>query len=112
MIKKLKQKKGETLVETMFSLMIAVLCVGLIYSAVLSATRINQDVRKLDEKYDSELIAVEGFLEEGVKVTEKDVVITFQYPNEENKYTEEVKVSVYGNDDSAFLSYIYKGDGQ
>ena len=100
------------MVETMFSLMIAVLCVGLIYSAVLSATKINKDVRALDEKYDSELNAVEGFDTESVQMTTGDVVITFEYPNSENEYTDNVEVSVYGNEDSAFLSYIYKVDWQ
>ena len=121
MIKKLKQKKGETLVETLFSLMIAVLCVGLIYSAVLSATNINSETRALDEKYNSELNAIEGmtYAEKGTE----HVVIEFNFeykPTGEvldedndqvdpNAKTAMAEVTVYGDEESAFLLYDYEG---
>ena len=41
MIKKLKQKSGETLVETLFAMLIAVLSMSLLCSAVMAASNIN-----------------------------------------------------------------------
>ena len=120
MIKKLKQKKGETLVETLFSLMIAVLCVGLIYSAVIAATNINKETRALDEKYNSELNAIEGMT--CTEISSEHVVIEFNFeykptgdvvdedmdqvdPNATSAITE---VTVYGDEESAFLLYEYE----
>ena len=121
MIKKLKQKKGETLVETLFSLMIAVLCIGLIYSAVLSATNINKETRALDEKYNSELNAIEGMTY--TETYEGYLVIDFNYEykptceivgEEEDQVDPDsvstmVEVTVYGDEESAFLLYDYEG---
>ena len=109
MIKKLKQKRGETLIETLFSMMIVVLCIGLLSSAIMAAANINRQTRELDEKYNEELNAVEGRTE-GVSKTEKDVVISFQPADGSSAYTEDATVIVYGDEDSAFLSYDYEGD--
>lgn len=110
MIKKLKQKKGETLVETLFSLMIAVLCVGLIYSAVMAATNINKQTRELDDKYNAELNAVEGLADDVKQFGEKNVVISFFVNDVEIEDPIEAQVTIYGDEDSAFLSYDYEGD--
>ena len=121
MIKKLKQKKGETLVETLFSLMIAVLCVGLIYSAVIAATNVNKETRALDEKYNSELNAIEGMTY--TETNTENIVINFDYEYKPacNLVAEEeveidldatsvqVEVTVYGDEESAFLLYDYEG---
>lgn len=109
MIKKLKQKRGETLMETLFSMLIAVLCIGLLSSAVTAAANINQKTRELDEKYNDELNKVEG-MSSGVATTDKTVVITFEHQDGEGNFTEEVIVTVYGDEESAFLSYDYEGD--
>ena len=109
MIKKLKQKKGETLVETLFSLMIAVLCVGLIYSAVMASTNINKQTRALDDKHNAEIKAVEGLLEDAKQSGKKDVVISFSSGAGEISGPIKVSVTVYGKEDSAFLSYDYEG---
>ena len=109
MIKKLKQKKGETLIETLFSLMIAVLCIGLISGAVTASANINRQTRELDKKYADELNAVEG-MSDGISTSEKDVVISFQPKDGSQSYTEEAKVTVYGDENSTFLSYDYEGE--
>lgn len=109
MIKKLKQKRGETLMETLFSMMIAVLCMGMLCNAVMAATNINRQTRELDEKYSDELNAVEGMADDITK-TEKELVISFQPADGSPVYAENATVTVYGDEDSAFLAYDYEGD--
>ena len=108
MITKLKQKSGETLMETLFSMMIAVLCMGMLCSAIAAATNINEKTRELDKKYSDELNAVEGMTDD--TTSEKNLVITFQPQDGTPAYTEEVIITVYGDEDSAFLSYDYEGE--
>ena len=121
MIKKLKQKSGETLVETLFSILIAVLSMGILCSAVMAANSINMQSREMDNKYKTELNAVEGMnaVEEEDKVdvkTNQHLVITF-YPENKQSYSinttelEGASTTVYGNDDGVFLSYDYNRGG-
>ena len=109
MIKKLKQKSGETLMETLVSMLIAVLCIGLLSSAIMAAANINKQTRELDQKFSDELNAVEGRTDEVTK-TDKNLVISFQPADGTSAYTENATVTVYGDEDGAFLSYDYEGD--
>ena len=103
---KLKQKKGETLVETLFSLMIAVLSIGLIATAVTAANSVSAQIKEIDVKYKQELQAAECY--EGTSQSEV-LRLTFydSYAGTEldNKT---VLVEVYGQADSAFISYDYE----
>lgn len=103
MIKKLKQKKGETLVETLFSMLIAVLSMGILCMAVMTATNLNMQTREMDEKYNSELRAVESL--EGDNEVK---VLTITFKSEDGSILHEsttAEVTMYGGDESAFLSY-------
>lgn len=111
MIRKLKQKKGETLVETLFSMLIAVLSMGILCTAVMAATNLNKQTREMDEKYNAELRAVEG-LESTTYKTTKQLTITFKPEDGTSNYIEYADVELYGSAESAFLSYEYKGGTQ
>ena len=116
MIKKLKQKSGETLVETLFAMLIAVLSMSLLCSAVMAASNINMQTRELDEAYEDELNAVEGMDDSVKKSTNQSLVITF-YPDGQSSYsvyTSEIdgsSVTIYAEDDGEFLSYDYNRGG-
>ena len=60
MSKKLKQQKGETLVETLAALLIATLSVMMLTSAITASARINNQYRKADERMAAELQAAES----------------------------------------------------
>lgn len=90
MIKKLKQNKGESLIEALISMLIAVLAMGLITTAALVATRMNHSNRENDQKFSKELEQVEIYMAETV---EKDMTISFS-----DGTTETVTVEVYGGD--------------
>lgn len=59
MIRKLKNNKGETLVETMVALLIAVLAVGLVATASIAASKMNEANRAADMKIRQDLELVE-----------------------------------------------------
>lgn len=107
MINKLRQKKGETLIETMVSLLIAVLSVMMLATAVLASTNINKQTSEADQKYQSQLKEVEG-LDESIKKEEVRLSITFSSPDGAATYeSATAKVLLYGEDESQFLSYEY-----
>ena len=106
MIQKLKQKRGETLVETLFAMLIAVLSMGILCTAVMAATSLNNQTREMDEKYRSELQEVEGW---NGTTNSKLLYITFKSKDGSRvmEVVDDVTVQVYGGADSVFLSYDY-----
>ena len=107
MIKKFKNKSGETLVETLVSMLIAVLSMGILCTAVMAATKLNSQTREMDEKYSSELYEVEG-LDENADKKLQTLTVTFESADGSILYqTTTVDVTLYGSDEGAFLSYDY-----
>ena len=101
MIRKLKSNKGETLIETMVSLLIAVLAVGLVASATLAASKMNEDNREADQKFRSDLEKVETYVAEKEA---KQMVIIF-----EDGSHSIIDIDVYGRD-CIFAVYEKRGD--
>ena len=96
MMKKLKQNKGETLMEALISLAIAVLAVSLVASAALAAANINKNTRLADRRLAEELEAAETYSATHTSKTLKIDGI--------GATTQEITVDVYG-DGSNFASY-------
>jgi Tfp pilus assembly protein PilE len=104
MIRKLKQNKGETLVESLIAVLIAVLAMGLVATATISAANINKSTREADAAYAEELEKAEIFVET-TKETKK-LRVKF---NDNNAFlringNDYADVGVYG-DGSTFASY-------
>ena len=75
---KLKQKKGETLVEALVSLLIIVLAMGLLSSSVMASAKINDSNRKMDEEFNEDLMRAETFqVDVEHPVQNIDLIITF-----------------------------------
>lgn len=104
MIKKLRQQSGETLIEALVSMLIAVLSMGILAMAVMASTNLNMQTREMDEKYRSQLNEVESLSGEW-KI--QDVTIQFAPEDGTADYMETVQVTLYGSDENAFLSYDY-----
>lgn len=102
MIKKLKKNKGETLIEALVSLLIAVLAMGLVASAAVAATNINEKTREADVKFAEELESAEIY---SASKVEKSLSIILEDGSKlkinGNDYT---SVEVYG-DGNIFASY-------
>lgn len=99
MMRKLLENKGETLIEALVSLLIAVLAMGLVSTAALSATSINKSTREADKIFADELEAAEIHSTEQPSVLKK-LTIT----SSDAKIEVEENVDVYGKG-STFASY-------
>lgn len=100
MINKLKQQCGETLVEALVSLLIAVLSMGVLSSSVIAASNINQKTRELDSEYAEKLYNAEGMVE----VNEQTAVLHIDFYDD--TFTDaEVDITLYGGEDNDFVSY-------
>lgn len=102
MIRKLRQKKGETLIETLVAMLVIVLSVALLCTCVMSAANINKQTREADEEFREELLAAEN--RTGTSQT-KQVQITSTSGNLGVKL---VEVTVYGEAANDFISYDYE----
>lgn len=102
MMNKLKQQKGETLIETLVSMMIIVLTVAFLCTCVMSATNINKQTQDADKKYREELLAAES--RSGTHEM-RNVVVSFAGAG---LGSQTVEVKVYGDADSDFISYDYE----
>ena len=121
MIEKLKQQKGETLIETMMSLMIAVMCMSILVISVTTSSKINMETNKRDQKYFEDLQVAEQHLEElreeeyGTKKAKVTITFAAQSNNdlqgdagEATQQEEYILVTVYGGEDNSFATYTKK----
>lgn len=60
MIHKLKNQRGETLVEVMASIVIASLSAALLFSCIMASTQINRTAQNADKAYYAALSKAEG----------------------------------------------------
>jgi hypothetical protein len=97
MMRKLKQNKGETLMEALMSLLIAVLAIGLVATAAMAATNINKNTNIADDAFAEELEKAEIYTATTIEV--KKLTIDFGGGS-----TVEVNVDVYVGG-SRFASY-------
>lgn len=103
MMKKLKQQNGETLVESLVSLLVSVLSIALVASGIMVSAQLNAKTKEADEKYNRELQIAEGHMEEeGYACTEVEVTLVFA-----QGYKSTVHVTLYGGENSDFSSYNY-----
>ncbi|MBQ6843015.1 MAG: hypothetical protein IJO60_00070 [Agathobacter sp.] len=108
MKEKLRSQKAETLIEALLSFLIVMLSLALLSTSVISAANINKETRKLDEKYSNELQVAEGHVEDGYTSEKIDLEIHFEKGIGVSERVKEVKVKLFGEKDSAFVSYQYE----
>ena len=92
--KKLRGRRGETLVETLAAILVAVLSVGLLMGGVAAATRINRQAQRADEDFYSQLTAAEAQTEPLEDGQTFSVVIA-----EEGRVDVAVPARLYGGED-------------
>jgi len=118
MMHKLKQKKGETLVETLFSMLIALLSMGMLCTCILAATNINKNNREADEKFSEQLKKAESMVTPNTMETNDSsnvLKITFKINGveQESKTIQNVDMSdpslifYAGEEEDHFISYQY-----
>lgn len=102
-LKKLKSSSGETLVELLASILIAVLSVSILFGGIMVSVRINEEADRADQEYYKGLSAAEEqkvlILPDGTEGTgEISVNITTDFT------TVSVEVGIYGG----YGLYSYK----
>ena len=101
---KIQKQKGETLVESLVSILIGALSIAMLVSSILASAKMNASNREADERFNSDLLRAEAALEEtGYEATEVTVKINFNTLTDETK-----KVTLYGGEDGTFVSYEYE----
>ena len=89
MIKKLRNDRGETLVEVLASILIAALSVGLLFGCVMASSRMDSQARELDAEHYAALTAAELRLGTGVSGT-------VRIRNSDNGMEKSLSVKIYG----------------
>lgn len=106
MLKKLKGKKGETLVESLVAMLIALLSMVLLTTATMTATKLNVKTREMDKKYATELNNAEAYLYQNPGVLKIDLDFdTAEFDKND------IEVEMYGESESVFLTYKYSAGG-
>lgn len=107
MLKKLKDKKGETLIESLVAMLIALLSMVMLTSCTTAAAKMNAATKEMDEKYSKELERAEGLMAEaGYDAKDIKVKLTFDTCG-----VKTADVMLYGGDTGVFASYEYDAGG-
>lgn len=107
MLKKLKDKKGETLVESLVAMLIALLSMVMLTSCTTAAANINAATRAMDKKFAEELERAEGMMAEaGYETKNIKVKLTFDTCG-----VQTADVTLYGGDAGTFVTYEYDAGG-
>ena len=108
MFRKLRSRRGETLVETLASILVVTLASIVMYSMVTAAADINTTAKRNDQTVQEQLIAAER-AEQGDR-TGSGKIYMFIEVNGETEEIAEVDVDIFGAEGELF-SYFIKEDG-
>lgn len=97
-MKKLRNNRGETLVEVMAAILISALSVALLFSCVTASFDMDKDAKELDKKHYEALTAAETYTEGGGKYPKQTgtVSVTNKAITDPTKSPKEVSVEIYG----------------
>ena len=100
MFQKLKQKKGETLIEVLISLMMALICMGILTMSVTMAAHLNRKTRSFDKEYSEQLQKAEDHT---ALVVGASSYVTIVFDGGETK---NIDIILYGaEEDASFVAY-------
>lgn len=99
-MKKLQNKRGETLVEVMASILIAALSVTLMFGCIMASSHIDREAEDLDERHYAALTAAE-------ERTEAADWGSIKLVNQDNSQEHSLAITICGGEGM----YSYKGTG-
>lgn len=91
-MKKLRNNRGETLVEVMASIVIAALSVALLFSCAMASSNMDRNARDVDGKYYQALSAAEG--RDGTALSSGKVEIK----NTDSDVQSDITISIHGGE--------------
>lgn len=100
-MKRLKSRAGETLIESMISILIFTFASIIMLTMISAAADINNRTKTASAELQAELTAVEKPMEEGVHGT---AAVTLY------GYTESVVVTSFGEEDHLNAYYVYQAE--
>lgn len=114
MKRKLRDARGETLVEVLASILIAALSVALLFSAVLASARMDRSAEQTDDAFQASLRAAEEQDKEDAVTVPDDAKVTVKNKDSLVLATAEPSVVFYGGNGA--ISYALrpaadKGEG-
>ena len=104
LIRKVKGKAGETLVETLFAILIFSFASITMYSMVTSALTINEKAKAADLANQSQMIVAERAEGEG-KSTSVSLVLTDTPEGTGNQSMGQLKVNIFGGENGELYAY-------
>ena len=104
-LRKLKSKAGESLIESMAAILIFTMASIVMYSMVTTAADINRTAKEMDETNQQHMIAVEKGLPDAKNGT---AIITFSLGSTEIAQTQ---VDIYGGQDDSLFTYFVQTGG-
>ena len=104
-LRKLKSKAGESLIESMAAILIFTMASIVMYSMVTTAADINRTAKEMDEANQQHLIAVEKGLP-GAKNGSADITLSLN-----GTEIAETNVDIYGGQDGSLYTYFVHTGG-
>ena len=104
-LRKLKSKAGESLIESMAAILIFTMASIVMYSMVTTAADINRTAKEMDETNQQHMIAVEKGLPDAKNGS---AIITFSLGSTEIAQTQ---VDIYGGQDDSLFTYFVQTGG-
>ena len=110
--RKLKSRVGESLLESLFAILIFTLCSVMLYTLVTASANITQIAKQEDEEYQSQLAEAEQGQGAG-KSSSITLTLTKSGNDDTNKSMGKVNVKVYGDTSDGLYAYyaVPKGGG-
>ncbi len=107
---KLKSRKGETLVESLASILIFTMSSIVMFSMVSSAGNINAKAKEMDQQIQTQLVAVEKG-DPASRTGTGEVTMTLVAKNGSTVEIAEVDVDIYGGEDGSLFAYFVAPGG-
>lgn len=89
---KLRDNKGETIVEVLISIVVASLSVAFLFSCIITSSNMEKDAKEADKEF---YTALSGAEERKTELTEGNVEITLELSTPVHT---DVPISIYGDD--------------
>ena len=106
-LRKLKSKAGESLIESLAAILIFTMASIVMYSMVTAAGDLNRTAKEMDEANQQHMVAVEKGLPESKNGTAN---VTFSL-TDGTKIAADIPVDIYGGQDGSLFTYFMQTGG-
>ena len=105
MLKKLKKQNGETLIESLVSVLICVMAMTMLAGSMVATARINHTNREADKKYEEDLKCAEAYDTEEAETSSEKIQFIIKHEDSTTEIVEEDIILYDNGTESSFASY-------